>query len=140
MTSSIIRSSILGTVALIGLIFIPAGTVNYWQGWAYVAVCIIVSGAYTAYLVKYDPALLKRRSEAGITYEKEPLQKLIIFFIFVGFVVLIILPPLDVRFGWSRMPWSVSIFGNLLVAVSFYIFYLVSKVNTYAAATVRVED
>ena len=139
MTSYIIRSSILGTAALVALIFIPAGTVNYWQGWAYVAVWIISGGSYTAYLVKHDPPLLKRRSEAGISYEKEPAQKVIILFLFVGFVALIILPPLDVRFGWSSVPWFVSIFGDLLVAVSFYIFYLVSKVNTYAAANVRVE-
>ena len=38
------------------------------------------------------------------------------------------------------MPWYVSIIGDLLVAFSFYVFYLVSKVNTYAAANVRVEE
>ena len=112
MTSYIIRSSILGTAALIALIFVPAGTVNYWQGWAYVAVWIISGGSYTAYLVKHDPGLLKRRSEAGISYEKEPAQKVIILFLFVGFVALIILPPLDVRFGWSsvhrRIGWGVA--------------------------------
>ena len=140
MTAYVIRSSILGIAALIALIFIPAGTVNYWQGWAYVAVWIISGGAYTAYLVKHDPALLKRRSEAGISYEKEPVQKVIILFLFVGFVALIIAASLDVRFGWSSVLWFVSIFGDLLVAVSFYIFYLVSKVNTYAAANVRVEE
>ena len=48
MTSYIIRSSILGTAALIALIFIPAGTVNYWQGWACVAVWIISGGSYTS--------------------------------------------------------------------------------------------
>ena len=66
MTSYIIRSSILGIIALIALIFIPAGTVHYWEGWTYVAVWIISGGAYTAYLGRHDPALLKRRSEAGI--------------------------------------------------------------------------
>ena len=38
------------------------------------------------------------------------------------------------------MPWYVSAFGNALVTLSFYLFYLVSKVNTYAAANVRVEE
>jgi protein-S-isoprenylcysteine O-methyltransferase Ste14 len=140
MTSYITRSSILGIIALIALIFIPAGTVHYWQGWAYVAVWIISGGAYTAYLVKHDPALLKRRSEAGISYEKEPAQKVIILFLFIAFFALITLPPLDVRFGWSSVPWYVSVFGDFLIVVSFYIFYLVSKVNTYAAANVRVEE
>ena len=60
--------------------------------------------------------------------------------LFAACIILVVLPPLDVRYGWSLMPWQVSIIGGALVALSFYIFYLVSKVNTYAAANVRVED
>jgi len=138
--SYIIRSSALGTIAMIALLFIPAGTLNYWQGWAYVATFIICCLAYTGYLVKHDPALLKRRTEAGISHEKEPAQKVIILFIYVCFAALAVLSPLDFRLGWSNVPWYVSIFGDILVVASFYIFYLVSKVNTYAAANVRVEE
>lgn len=137
---SLIRSSVIGIIVLLALLFIPAGTLKYWQGWAYAAVAIIASGAYTIYLAKYDQALLKRRSEAGISHEKEPAQKVIISFFFAAFIALVVLPPLDVRFGWSNLPWYVSVFGDALVVVSFYIFYLVSKVNSYAAANVRVEE
>ena len=136
----LVRSSVLGTLALLALIFIPAGTFQYWQGWAYVAVFIICSGAYTVYLAKHDLALLKRRTEAGISHEKEFTQKVVMALLFAVCIVLVVLPPLDVRFGWSLMPWQVSIIGDALVAFSFYIFYLVSKVNTYAAANVRVEE
>jgi protein-S-isoprenylcysteine O-methyltransferase Ste14 len=38
------------------------------------------------------------------------------------------------------MPWYVSVFGDAVTVISFYIFYLVSKVNTYAAANIRVEE
>jgi protein-S-isoprenylcysteine O-methyltransferase Ste14 len=119
----IIRSSVLGIAVL-----------------AYVAVAIIASGAYTVYLARHDPALLKRRTEAGISYEKEPAQKIIVFFLFVVCTALVVLPPLDFRFSWSSVPWYVSVIGDAFVAFSFYIFYLVSKVNTYAAANVRVEE
>lgn len=135
-----IRSSIFGIASLLALTFIPAGTINYWQGWAYVATWIIVGSAYTVYVAKHDPALLKRRTEAGISHEKEPAQKVVICFLFAAFFLLCVLPPLDYRFRWSHMPWYVSVFGDVLVAISFYIFYLVSKVNTYAAANVRVEE
>lgn len=138
--SYVIRTSVIGTIAIVALIFIPAGTLNYFQGWAYLATFVVCSLAYTAYLVKYDPALLKRRTEAGVSHEKERTQKFIISFLYVFFIALTILPSLDFRFGWSRVPWYVSGFGDALVAVSFYIFYLVSKVNTYAAANVRVEE
>jgi protein-S-isoprenylcysteine O-methyltransferase Ste14 len=140
MTSYLIRSSIFGIAALLALVFIPAGTFRYWQGWAFVAVWIVASGGYTAYLIKYDPALLKRRTEAGIAHEKEPAQKIIILCLFAAFIALMVLPPLDFRFGWSNVPWYVSVLGDALIAVSYYVFYLVSKVNTYAAANVRVEE
>ncbi|WED42060.1 methyltransferase family protein [Legionella cardiaca] len=136
----LIRSSVLGMLVMLALLFVPAGTLNYWQGWVYMAVFMIVCALYSVYLAKHDPALLKRRTEAGISYEKEPAQKIIIFFLFVMCIVLVVLPPLDVRFGWSLVPWYVSLIGNALVAFSFYIFYLVSKVNTYAAANIRVEE
>jgi protein-S-isoprenylcysteine O-methyltransferase Ste14 len=136
----IIRSSVIGTIVLLALLFIPAGTLKYWQGWAYVAVAIIASAAYTVYLTKHDPALLKRRTEAGISHEKEPAQKVIIFCLFAAFIALIVLPPIDFRFGWSSVPWYASVVGDVLVIASFYVFYLVSKVNTYAAANVRVEE
>ena len=140
MTSSVIRASIFGILAFMALIFIPAGTFHYWQGWAYVVTWIIVGSAYTIYVAKHDPALLKRRTEAGIAHEKEPAQKIVISFLYVAFITLMVLPPLDVRFGWSNVPWYVSVFGDGLIVVSFNIFYLVSKVNTYAAANVRVEE
>lgn len=135
----LIRSTVLGTLVLGAVLFVPAGTLNYWQGWAFMAAFVAGSGAYTVYLAKHDPALLKRRTEAGISHEKEPAQKVIIFFLFAAFAALIVLPPLDYRFGWSNMPWYVPVFGDVLIIVSFYFFHLVSKVNTYAAANVRVE-
>jgi protein-S-isoprenylcysteine O-methyltransferase Ste14 len=140
LTHYLIRSSVIGTLVLLALLFVPAGTFHYWQGWTYVAVTIIASGAYTIYLARHDPALLKRRTEAGVSHEKERAQKVIISALFAAFFALIVLPPLDYRFGWSHVPWYLSVGGDALVLVSFYVFYLVSKVNTYAAANVRVEE
>ena len=136
----LVRSSVLGALAMLALIIIPAGTFRFWQGWAYVAVFVACSGAYTAYLAIHDPALLKRRTQSGISHEKELTQKVVIALLFAACIVLVVLSPLDVRFGWSLMPWQISVVGDALVAFSFYIFYLVSKVNTYAAANVRVEE
>lgn len=135
-----IISSVLGTLALVAMVFIPAGTLNYWQGWAYVGTFIVACFLYSLYVAIHDPALMQRRMKVGPSQEKEPAQKIIVIFILAAFMALIILPPLDYRLGWSSVPWYISIVGDLLVAFSFYIFYLVSKVNTYAAASVRVEE
>ncbi len=136
----LVRSSVLGALAMLALIFIPAGTFRFWQGWAYVAVSVVCSAAYTVYLAKHDPALLKRRTEAGISHENEFTQKVVMALLYAACIALVVLSAIDVRFGWSLMPWQVSVIGDALVAFSFYIFYLVSKVNTYAAANVRIEE
>jgi protein-S-isoprenylcysteine O-methyltransferase Ste14 len=136
---ALIRSSAIGTAVLLALLFIPAGTLRYWQGWVFAAVFLLVSATYTIHLARHDPALLRRRSQAGISHEKELAQKVIVSVFYAAFIALIVLPPLDFRFRWSSMPWYFSAFGDALVATSFYLFFLVSKVNTYAAANVRVE-
>lgn len=134
-----IRSGVIGIVALAAMIFIPAGTIHYWQGWVYITTAILASVPYKLYVAVHDPALLRRRMQVGPAQEKEPAQKIIIVLIFVAFIALIVVPPLDYRFGWSPVPWHLSVIGDLLVTCSFYIFYLVAKVNSYAAANVRVE-
>jgi protein-S-isoprenylcysteine O-methyltransferase Ste14 len=137
--SQMILSSVLGTLVFAAIVFVPAGTLDYWQGWAYLCTSVAASGLYTLYVTIHDPALLVRRWKIGPSQEKELAQKLIVVFMLVAFAAVLILPLLDYRFGWSSVPWYVSIIGNLLVAFSFYVFYLVSKINTYAAANVHVE-
>ena len=124
MTSDIIRSAIFGIAALVAFTFIPAGTLHYWQGWLYVATWILVGTTYTVYVARHDPALLKRRTEAGVAHEQEPAQKIIISFLYVAFLLLVTLPPLDFRFGWSRMltrdsSWHTGAVGNLRAAAAF---------------------
>jgi protein-S-isoprenylcysteine O-methyltransferase Ste14 len=136
----LILTSVLGTLAFAAMVFVPAGTLHYWQGWAYLGTFFLASSLYTFYVATHDPALLQRRMKVGPSQEKEPAQKVIVVFILAAFAALMILPPFDHRFGWSSVPRYGSIVGDLLVAFSFYLFYLVSKVNTYAAANVRVEE
>jgi protein-S-isoprenylcysteine O-methyltransferase Ste14 len=135
----LISSSVLGTLAFAIMIFVPAGTLNYWQGWAYLGTFVLASGLYTLYFAIHDPALLHRRMQAGPQHEKEPAQKIIVTSLYVAFIALEVLPPLDYRFVWSPVPWYVSLIGDALIAFSFCVFYLVSNVNSYAAANVRVE-
>lgn len=127
-------------VAMGLLLFVPAGTVHYWQAWAYLFVFFGASLLITLYLMKKDPALLKRRLSAGPTAEKERSQKIIMLFASIGFIALLIVPALDYRFGWSTVPLYVVIVGDVLVAVGFYIIFLVYKVNTFTSATIEIAE
>jgi protein-S-isoprenylcysteine O-methyltransferase Ste14 len=135
-----LRSSVLGTLALAALIFVPAGTLRYWQGGVYALVFVATSAAFTIYLARYDPELLRRRMRAGPSQEEEPAQRIIMRFALLGFLLLIVVPALDHRLGWSQMPWPIVIAGDLLVALGFFFFYRVVRVNSFAASTIRVEQ
>jgi protein-S-isoprenylcysteine O-methyltransferase Ste14 len=120
------------------LLFLAAGTVRYWQAWVYLGVFFGVSVLITLYLMKNDPALLKRRLSGGPTAEKERTQKVIMFFASAGFIGLLVVPALDHRFQWSSVPTYMVIAGDLLTVLGFYLIFLVYKENTFSSATIEV--
>jgi len=120
------------------LLFIPAGTLRYWQAWAYLAVFFGAGGLVSAYLFRHDRALLERRLSGGPFAEKEPAQKIIMTFTSLGFMALLVIPALDRRFGWSAVPAIVAVAGNLVFLLGYYVNFLVFKENSFAAATIGV--
>src|SRR5215831_4109110 len=92
------RASIIGLLAMAALLFVPAGTFDYWQAYLFMAVFAGASAAITVYLAIKDPELLERRMKAGPTAEKQTTQKTIMVFALLGFVVLLVVPALDRRF------------------------------------------
>ena len=122
------------------VLFASAGTVAYWQGWVFLAVYFGAASAITGYLIRKDPALLKRRLSGGPTAEKEPIQKVIMLAASVGFIALLVVPGLDYRFGWSSVPAPVAIAGDVLLAACFYAVFYVFKANTFTSATIEVSQ
>src|SRR5262245_39861426 len=77
------------------LLFLPAGTMYYWQAWAFLIVFFAASTLHTLYLIKHDPALLRRRLRGGPTAERETTQKILMLFNSIGFIALLIVSALD---------------------------------------------
>ena len=122
------------------LLFIPAGTIHYWQAWAYLLIFVGASLLTTLFLMKKDPVLLKRRLRGGPTAEKRRTQKFIMFCTSVGFIALMVVSSLDHRFHWSDMPLAIIIAGDALVGIGFYFIFLVYKENPFASATIEVAE
>jgi protein-S-isoprenylcysteine O-methyltransferase Ste14 len=120
------------------LLFIPAGTARYWQGWGYLAVFFGAATFITRYLAKKDPALLQRRLRGGPTAEKEFSQKIIMSLASLGFIALLLVPALDFRFQWSSVPLYLVITGDLLMALGFYVVFRVYRENSFTSATIEV--
>lgn len=126
-------------VVMSAALFISAWTFYYWQAWIFLAVFFGSACAITVYLIKKDPELLERRVTAGPTNEKETSQKIIQSIAQGAFLLMIIFPVLDHRFGWSTVTPYVNIAGNFLVAIGFYVVFLVFKENSYASALIEVD-
>ncbi|HLO28611.1 MAG TPA: hypothetical protein VK249_05730 [Anaerolineales bacterium] len=105
---------LLGAVVLSFLLFLPAGTLNYWQAWVFIIVFMISVNIIGVYLTLKDPALLERRKKIGPGAEQSPAQKIIISLAIVADLGLLVFSALDHRFGWSRVPALVSILGDVL--------------------------
>ncbi|HEU5255123.1 MAG TPA: hypothetical protein VFU28_03985, partial [Vicinamibacterales bacterium] len=79
-----------GILLFIVLIFGPAGTFAYWQGWLFLVVFAASTVGFTVYLAIYDRPLLERRLKAGPQYEREWSQKIIVTLILFAFFSLIV--------------------------------------------------
>ncbi|MBB5166107.1 isoprenylcysteine carboxylmethyltransferase family protein [Mycobacterium sp. AZCC_0083] len=135
-----LTSFVVGLVLFVLLVFWPAGTFDYWQGWAFIAVFAASTTIPSIYLAVTNPAALERRMEVGPAAEARPLQKVIITFAFFSLAAMIVVSALDFRLGWSFVPAEVSVVGDALVGVGLLIAMITTIQNGYAAANIKVES
>lgn len=135
----VLISGLVEPVVLGLALFLAAGTFNYWQGWALLAVAALSTSIPTGYLLMTNPVALERRRHAGPAAEPRMLQKAIITIWYLSLAATFLVSALDHRFGWSSVPTAVCLVGDALVAVSLVVAMLVVIQNSHAASTVRVE-
>ena len=131
--------SALSLVVFMAMLFIPAGTLQFWPGWPYGFIFAASTTAISVYFLKHDPKLVERRMKVGPAAEQRPAQKIIMAITLAGFILLIVLPGLDYRWHWSYMPPWLVLAANVVLVLSFAICFIVLKQNSYAASTIRVE-
>lgn len=133
---------IVGGMLIVGMMmFLPAGTLRFWEGWAYLGVWFIPGLVFSLYFYKRDPALVKRRLQGK---EKVKEQKLVMRVVYVVFSLAYLIPGLDFRFGWTRrrtgpVPLWLQITSLAIVLSSYLMSIWVMDVNRYAARTIQVE-
>ncbi len=120
------------------LLFVSAGRLSYFKGWAFWAFFVGAALAITVYLMQADRGLLQRRVAAGPVAEQRAAQRVIQSFASLTFIALLVVPGLDCRFGWTHVPALVSALGDALVVASFAAIFLVFRENSYTAGTIAV--
>ncbi|MGA2218613.1 MAG: isoprenylcysteine carboxylmethyltransferase family protein [Terracidiphilus sp.] len=137
----VLRFALMFPVAA-GIVFLPAGTWNFWQGWVFLAAVFIPSLVGFAYLFFHDKAVLERRMGG-----REPLkeQRLLIRVFFLLFFVSFLIPGFDRRLGWSRsllgvVPVWLTVVSLGMVAGGLVFAFWVTAVNSYAGRTIQVDE
>jgi protein-S-isoprenylcysteine O-methyltransferase Ste14 len=121
------------------ILFLSAGTFNYWQAWVFLVVFAVSTWIPGIYLLRTNSVALQRRMHAGPTAETRTVQKVFILGWYFSLAAIFVASALDHRFGWSSVPTPICLVGLVLVAVGLSVMMLVVIQNNYAAATVRVE-
>ena len=118
------------------LLFLPAGSFRFWQAWVYIGIMFLPGLLVFAYFYKRDPQVLERRS---LLKEKVPEQRRIMGAIYVAWLVALLFPGFDHRYGWSRLPLWLTVLSEVVVLSGYLTTFWVVKKNRFAARTIQVE-
>lgn len=133
----ILRTILVGAPVLGACIFLPAGTLRYWQAWVFLAVFTAATNAIGVYLALRDPVLLQRRKHVGPGAEQHLVEKVFAWFAIACCLGLLVFCGFDRRFGWSPVPGYVAVLGDVLVVLGLLLTFLVLKQNPYSRSTVE---
>lgn len=125
-------------IMMIGLglvLFLPAGSLRYWQGWVYWTTFLIPTLFITVYFFKRNPELLARRWQVK---DQETVRKIPAFFK-LSYLAYII-PGFNFRFHWSTVPIWAVIAANLMVFLGYVFIILVFKENSFTSSNITVEN
>jgi len=136
-----VRAALVGYLWFFAVIFIPAWTLHYWQGWAFFLTLSISTTLVTIYIALNDRGLLESRLHGGPAVEQTPAQKVITALASFVFVPAVVISVLDHRFRWSPdVPVWLSIAGNALGVLGIVMYFFVVRENRHAAAAVVVVE
>lgn len=127
---------VIAFIVLGSMLFLPAGSIYFWQAWLYCGILLIPVFFVFLYFLKKDPELLERRMRFR---EKEEKQKNIIKLGFVFFFIGFIIPGLDFRYRWSNVPVFLVIAADIIVFLGYLLVFFVLRENSYASRIIEVE-
>ena len=128
---------LLGLIIICILLFIPAGTINYPNGWLFIALLFIPMLIVGIIVFYKSPELLKRRLNAK---EEQDEQKIVLLISGIMFLLAFVLAGLNFRFGWYKLPTAVIIMASIVFLLAYIMYGEVLRENEYLSRTVEVSD
>ena len=128
---------LFGLILVGALLFVPAGTIRYPNGWIFILVLFVPMFAAGLVMMFKNPELLKKRLNAK---EEEKEQKAVIAFSGIMFLAAFIVAGLNFRFQWLVLPnWAVAI-GTVVFLLAYAMYAEVLRENTYLSRTIEVQE
>lgn len=119
------------------LVFIPANTINYWNGWLFMGLLFIPMFIAGIFMMIKSPELLKKRLNAK---EKESDQKQVVAFSGLMFLAGFIIAGLNYRYSWVILPNFVVIVSSIIFIIAYIIYAEVLRENAYLSRTIEVQE
>ena len=126
-----------GLAIVLALIFLPAGTIKFFNGWLFICLLFVPMLILGTVLFIKSPDLLKKRISSK---ETEKTQKGVIAFSALFFIAGFIVAGLDFRFGWSQLPLWATVAASVILLVSYAFYAEVMRENAYLSRTVEVQE
>lgn len=128
---------IAGLILVGLLIFLPAGTFTYWQGWLFMAILFIPMFCAGLVMLSKNPALLRNRLDAK---EKQKDQDLVVKLSGLMFLAGFVVAGLGVRFDWYMLPKGAVFVAAVVFLVAYVLYAEVLRENTYLSRTIQVQE
>lgn len=141
MTKSLLTEALIkfffGLILVGLLIFLPAGSLHYWQGWLLMGILFVPMFIVGIILMIKNPALLRKRLDAK---EKESEQKSVVGLSALLFILVFVVAGLNWRFEWCLLPsWAVWI-SALIFLAAYALYAEVLRENVYLSRTIEVQE
>ncbi|MBB6129021.1 methyltransferase family protein [Mucilaginibacter lappiensis] len=114
-------------------LFIPAGTMRFYNGWIYFGIFFFWVNLLTFYFLSKNPQLIERRTQG----EKEKVQQVIQSLNGLLFLAMLIIPGIDFRYRFSCVPLWLVVLSAIFVSLGFLIVFFVFKQNSYLASNIK---
>ena len=125
-------------ILLVGLlVFFPAGTVHFFQGWLFMGILFVPMFIAGIVMMVKNPKLLESRLNAK---EKQMDQSMVVKLSGLMFLAGFIVAGLDFRFGWFLLPKGVSIGAAIVFLIAYVLYAEVLRENTYLSRTIEVQE
>ena len=132
-----LKKIIAGFVAIGVLLFLPAGTLYYWNAWLFVAVLFVPMLFLGVMMLFKSPKLLEKRLDAK---EKVNEQKWVVALSGIMFVAAFVVAGLNFRFSWHSLPDYVIWIGVVFFLLSYLIYAEVIRENDFLSRTIEVQE